>query len=495
MTFRIYDAPTGGVLLWEEEHTSVPVDTGIYTVILGTGTTTSGSFDPSLFSEDNRWLEVEVEGEVFDPRQQLTSVAYAFTAATAGDADTLDGSDSLDFASDIHTHPFTDITGTATDAQIPDTITINQAANADTVDGEHADAFADAVHNHDDLYYTQTHVDGLESRIGALEATVNNLITDLTDAKNRISTLESELATAQSDISTLQAQIVNLLPLGSYVTVVTDPINGLAGPHVIFIGANVHIRSGSGATNEDPTVGLGNLIIGYNELRGTGDIRTGSHNLVVGSKQNYSSYGGLVAGSYNTISGAYASVSGGADNIASGFYSSVSGGRNNEASGLYAFVGGGGGLTADGNEAFGHYSAILGGMKNIAGDSALSDHSLGQQSTVSGGSSNTASGNYASVSAGVSNTASGTGTSVSGGSDNTASYSGASVSGGSDNTASGFFASVSGGDSNMASQSYASVSGGSSNTASGTESAVSGGSGRSVSGSHDWRAGSLFEDN
>jgi hypothetical protein len=83
MTFRIYDAATAGTLLWEEEHASVPVDNGIYTILLGSGTTTSGSFDPDLFSEDNRWLEVEVDGEIFDPMQQITSVAFSMKAGVA----------------------------------------------------------------------------------------------------------------------------------------------------------------------------------------------------------------------------------------------------------------------------------------------------------------------------------------------------------------------------------------------------------------------------
>ena len=175
MTFRIYDAATGGTALWEEEHSSVPVANGIYNVLLGAGTTTVGTFDPSLFSADNRWLEVEIEYEIFDPRQEVTSVAYAFTAATAGDADTLDGHDSLYFAEEGHKHPFSDITGTATDAQIPNDITINYAAtagsattashattadsattagyattagNADTVDNKHAAEFAGAIHTH-----------------------------------------------------------------------------------------------------------------------------------------------------------------------------------------------------------------------------------------------------------------------------------------------------------------------------------------------------------
>ena len=55
--------------------------------------------------------------------------------------------------------------------------------------------------------------------------------------------------------------------------------------------------------------------------------------LVVGPEHTYSSYGGLVAGLNNNVTGANTSVSGGWDNNASKAYSSVSGGRNREASG------------------------------------------------------------------------------------------------------------------------------------------------------------------
>lgn len=60
--------------------------------------------------------------------------------------------------------------------------------------------------------------------------------------------------------------------------------------------------SGSGST-EGTVNGRGNLIVGYNErLVGDTNIRTGSHNLVVGAFNNYSSYGGQVIGYNNTIS-------------------------------------------------------------------------------------------------------------------------------------------------------------------------------------------------
>src|SRR5262249_39087998 len=149
-----------------------------------------------------------------------------------------------------------------------------------------------------------------------------------------------------------------------YVSVQTGPINGLAGPHVIITGANVHIRSGSGFTDDNTTTflggtgtgtltGLGNLIIGYDEtsfdftpIPGT---RTGSHTLVVGPANVFSSWGGMVAGTLNTVTGASSSVSGGFNNTASGETSSISGGGASTASGRMSSVSGGSAHTASGS--------------------------------------------------------------------------------------------------------------------------------------------------
>jgi hypothetical protein len=115
------------------------------------------------------------------------------------------------------------------------------------------------------------------------------------------------------------------------------------GPNeVVISGANLRIVNGLGST--DTTNGLGNLIVGYNELRNDPffpDMRTGSHNVVVGTQNNFSSFGGLVVGEGNEISGVFSSVSGGGGNIASGPNSSVSGGFINIASGPFASVSGG----------------------------------------------------------------------------------------------------------------------------------------------------------
>ena len=127
-------------------------------------------------------------------------------------------------------------------------------------------------------------------------------------------------------VAALEAEVAALKALLSCVSKVTGTINGLTGPHLIFTGCNVHVRSGSGNTEDSSGLtGLGNLIVGYNEQDTPAVPRTGSHNLVVGQEHEYTSHGSFVAGLGNTVRGENATVSAGADNIASGDRSASAG--------------------------------------------------------------------------------------------------------------------------------------------------------------------------
>jgi hypothetical protein len=64
-----------------------------------------------------------------------------------------------------------------------------------------------------------------------------------------------------------------------------------AANEVVITGANLRIINGLGSTAT--TNGLGNLIVGYNEPRDIVNVETGSHNVVVGQRHNFSSFGGL----------------------------------------------------------------------------------------------------------------------------------------------------------------------------------------------------------
>jgi hypothetical protein len=271
---------------------------------------------------------------------------------------------------------------------------------------------------------------------------------------------------------------------------------------VFITGANLHLVNGIGSTNcfdeeqqepiPDCPNGLGNLIVGYNESRvpiiGGEDIRTGSHNVVVGQGHNFSAFGGLVVGDLNEISSEFAVVSGGSGNTASGAISVISGGQGNLTTGTWTSISGGQRHFAGGTG-----NSISGGESNSAN---------GFWTSISGGFLNFTDGTWSSVSGGIQNGASGEGAVVSGGGANTASGGSAVVSGGFENMASGEFSAVSGGGlnpntgvgGNTASGIGASVSGGSGNTASGNLAVVSGGHNRTAAGEFDWVAGSLVED-
>lgn len=228
--------------------------------------------------------------------------------------------------------------------------------------------------------YSQEVVDG---RLAAIET--------------RLSAVETENASLRSQVQAQETRLANLESLLVHFS--------RSGNEVTISGANLNIVNGMG--NTETTNSLGNLVIGYNESRGPEepDIRTGSHMLVIGRWNDFSSFAGIVTGSYNETTARYASiiggfrsiasgnwstVTGGAENVASRDYAAVSGGLQNEASGFASWVGGGAQ-----NSAIGDYASVSGGELNVAGDRA----------SVSGGVSNTASGIYSSISGGQERTA------------------------------------------------------------------------------------------
>ena len=127
-------------------------------------------------------------------------------------------------------------------------------------------------------------------------------------------------------------------------------------PTVQFSGVNVQVVSGAGSTS-GAVNGMGNLVIGYDENASLS--QTGSHNLVLGEQQTFTSYGGIVAGFTNTISAPFASVTGGTKNQATGKEASISGGWTNTAGGEDSSVSGG-----RENKANAEYSWLGGGLKN-----------------------------------------------------------------------------------------------------------------------------------
>ena len=300
-------------------------------------------------------------------------------------------------------------------------------------------------------------------------------------------------------VAELELIVAELTARLEHVRVVDGDINGVAGPHFIIEGANVHVRSGAGSTGEgcfsgnandcESRTGLGNLIVGYNEPRPLGwdpdnlcatDIasvdpergisictrRGGAHHLIVGQGNNFVGHAGTVLGLFNETKGSHSTVTGGRENTSNGPYSSVAGGVRNVANWSLSSVAGGWGNTANGA-----VSSIAGGRDNVT----FADYSV-----VSGGQLNTASGLYSAVSGGNYNIAGGEAATVGGGNGNSAGGPWSTVSGGEANQANTFGAVVSGGRANAAQGAISAVSGGLNNVTWAESSSISGGIGKSA---------------
>lgn len=286
----------------------------------------------------------------------------------------------------------------------------------------------------------------------ARAADVNGNFTAL---KNAILAVQADNDALKSQVKDLKAALAAEISLQDVITVET--VNGIRT--VRLTGVNLQVVNG---TNSTETVnGSGNVIIGYDEpntgtrigcslaLDANGTVlgtqgeclaaggtviakqKTGSHNLVMGSQNSYSSAAGIVSGTQNFIAGLYASSISGSNNVVTGRDAVAVSGAGNHATGVDA--------------------AILGGSTNTAS---------GSSSSVSGGSLNTASSVTATISGGLRNKASGTQSNVSGGSSNEASGQSSHVGGGNTNKASATNSTVAGGFSNEAQAPASSVSGG-----------------------------------
>jgi len=219
----------------------------------------------------------------------------------------------------------------------------------------------------------------LERRVAALEAKINSQQTTIDDLKAKLNA--ETAARIQGDAATLaaaklhadnavgaetfraKAAEADLQTSVSTLQALTAPLS-LTGTDLTFTGVNVHIVSGSGSTDDNvgsggTLTGLGNLIIGY---PGDDSIypRTGSHNLMLGDHNGYTSYGGLVAGQGNQILGPYCTITGGTGNTAQNYWSSVNGGFSNLASGQGSVVNGG-----QQNRASESYATVSGGYLNV----------------------------------------------------------------------------------------------------------------------------------
>ena len=174
---------------------------------------------------------------------------------------------------------------------------------------------------------------GERARAADVNGNFNNL-------KTAVETAQRENTELRQQIKDLKAALTASIALKDTLTVET--INGVRT--VRLTGVNLQIVNGTNST--ESINGAGNLIVGYDEANTNARIvcsiatdangnsltneanclaaggtvavpqKTGSHNLVMGSQNSYSSAGGIVAGNGNFITALYASNLGGTGNFA-----------------------------------------------------------------------------------------------------------------------------------------------------------------------------------
>ncbi len=290
----------------------------------------------------------------------------------------------------------------AGEVNLPYTFQPNTKAKASEVNANF-NAVRDAVNdNNSRIQNLENLVQQLQQQNQQLQQQVQQLQQQVAQFQNTIAQLLNTIAQLQTDVDNIDSRVgaiesSNVMAMDAYIQITTPDPNANSGALITFEGVNLQIVNGTGQTNQ--VNGLGNLIIGYNALRQKAGLRstcslgqywndptnctanggiwgknfkTGSHNLIVGDQNAYSSYGGIVAGFGNVISGESAMVTGGVDNIASGENSSITGGYYNTASGPSSSINGG-----RGNIAEDPYATISGGERCTISDDSTNNAKWG----------------------------------------------------------------------------------------------------------------------
>jgi len=532
VTFKVFDAVSSGNELWSEMQTNVPIERGVFSVMLG-GIT---PIPDSVFADfTSTWLELTLEGpQTLTPRTRIVSSAYAYTATY---------SDTALYA--INAVPDNDWNFRVTDGA-DTTLQMNgrwgMARFGNTMIGN-----ADSTHTN--------------LGIGSTTGFPSQNFKYCTIGGGYGNTARGPGATISGGYG--NSEIVN----GNGATIGGGYYNSSNHEYTTVGGGYSNYAGQFGATisggyDNNASSYCATISGGYQNVASTNDFAT-----VGGGRANVaSSFAATVGGgTYNTASASNATVGGGTYNTASANFAIVTGGYYNGNAGDYSAILGG---YADTITAAGDYSYLFGINSNLTQDStfmvdmphiwfgteaagyefpttdgtngqALVTDGSGQVSwaatndndwnflvsdgadttlqmggrwglarfgntmygnadsthvnfgvacttgtngqnygycTVGGGYYNSAGGGFsATVSGGDYNKANGNRATVGGGQSNTASGWCATVSGGIFNTASNWYATVGGGEQNGAGNQYATVGGGRQNTASGWIATVSGG--------------------
>jgi hypothetical protein len=132
--------------VWSETHNNVQVTKGIFSVNLGSIDFVLNPLTSAILDGD-RWLQVEVNGEVLGPRQPLTSAPYSIRADVAESLDSYVSTDLFALDEDEIVSGVPSFNGGSPGITPPfnvnsDTVVTN--LNADSLDGQDSSAFMSA---------------------------------------------------------------------------------------------------------------------------------------------------------------------------------------------------------------------------------------------------------------------------------------------------------------------------------------------------------------
>ena len=201
----------------------------------------------------------------------------------------------------------------------------------------------------------------------SLPSILEQLAELLVAQQEQIASLEEQLQGQEQAIASL-APLLSLVPVAERSSFGQDTWN--------LSGLNVRLDNGAGTTY-GASNGLGNLILGYNESEGghrdaegnfmDGEVRVGSHNLVVGAGHTYGSNGSLLGGYNNSLFGQGSAILSGQASLVTGTWSAILGGLDNRATATNTCISGGHSNTASGDRA-----SVSGGLLNISAGIATS---------------------------------------------------------------------------------------------------------------------------
>ena len=338
--FSLYNTDENGNSIWSnQDFLEINVENGEFSYMLGTTDFINSSI---LENSAPLYLEVEINNEVLSPRIELgteSKSVYSYRAEYANNSEKLGGKSLTELKSDVKSELNT------------------EKLNAILTRLETLENKVEAL---------ETENTNLKSRVSTLESNLNALTTVVNTLKSKLdfitvtqsvnlNNLKSEVSTNTTNITMnthdlndsdgrlqyfvnlLSDRILSVETKTADMSVVNLTYGGRNYKTIRFSHVNVQIVNGSGETKNRYAPngildgqGLGNLIIGYNEKSsgGASDERTGYHNLIVGSLNNYTLYGSVVFGKANSVKSIYSSITGGYQNEVAKPYSSISGGAD-----------------------------------------------------------------------------------------------------------------------------------------------------------------------